>query len=172
MADAASEEAGALLSRKIEAIFGAIERERMDGVPILNTKLSVAAVGMRPHEGGWICVLVTPWFINVMLLPGNEADAAAWAAIPAGTKVQHAFPAGVFEFICGGEEALGPYRMCSLFSPVLQFDNQEAALAAAEAALKTLFEAEKAPEPEKKDKPQVSRRSLIFGRKAPAEERE
>jgi [NiFe] hydrogenase assembly HybE family chaperone len=173
MADAPSqEETGALLSRKIEAIFGAIERERMDGVPILNTKLSAAAVGMRPHEGAWLCVLVTPWFINVMLLPASETDAAAWAAIPAGTKVQHAFPAGAFEFLCGREEALGPYRMCSLFSPVLQFENQEAALAAAEAAMKTLFEAEKAPEPATKDKPQVSRRSLIFGRKAPAGERE
>ncbi len=173
MADAASQdETAARLPRKLEAIFAAIERERMHGVPILNPKLSVACVGMRSHAGGWVCVLVTPWFINVMLLPGNEADAGAWAAFPLGTKVQHTFPAGVFEFICGAEDGLGPYRICSLFSPVMQFENQEAALAAAQAAMTTLFEEEKAPAPGKNGKPQVSRRSLIFGRKAPAEERQ
>jgi len=64
--------------------------------------------------------------------------------------------------------------MCSLFSPVLQFENQEAALATAEAALGALFdenpdaarEPEAASVPPKKDARQVSRRNLLFGTKA------
>jgi [NiFe] hydrogenase assembly HybE family chaperone len=171
------EEAAVRLSRKLEAVFAAIERERMADVPILNARLRVAAIGMRNCSGGWFCVLVTPWFINAILLPGSEADAEAWAALPPGTKVQHELPAGTFEFICGAEQDLGPYRLCSLFSPVLQFENQEAAVGAAKGAMTAFFEdrSAKAPQtqeaPSKAEKPQVSRRTLLFGRKGPADGR-
>jgi [NiFe] hydrogenase assembly HybE family chaperone len=153
------------LSRKLEAVFAAIERERMQEIPILNPKLSVACIGMRAYNGLWVSILVTPWFINVMLLPGSEEEARAWSAVHLGTKVPHQFPAGAFEFICGAEAELGPYRICSLFSPVLQFEDQDAALAAAEGAIAALFEAEKPPAPDKKEAPQLSRRTLFFGRK-------
>lgn len=158
-------EAAARLSQKLEAVFAAIERERMQEIPILNPKLSVACIGMRAYNGLWVSILVTPWFINVMLLPRSEDDVQAWSAADLGTKVQHQFPAGAFEFICGAEAELGPYRMCSLFSPVLQFEDQDAALVAAEGALGALFEAEKPSAPEKKEAPQLSRRTLFLGRK-------
>jgi [NiFe] hydrogenase assembly HybE family chaperone len=49
------------------------------------------------------------------------------------------FPAGRFEFIHAFEDELGPYRMCSLFSPVLEFADQESAEATAQAVLAELF---------------------------------
>jgi [NiFe] hydrogenase assembly HybE family chaperone len=162
----------AALTRKLEAVFGMIERERMGDIPILNPALSVAAIGMRPFEETWVCTLVTPWFINLMLLPRTPEVTEAWNRVGAGTKVRHDFPAGTFEFICGTEDALGPYRMCSLFSPVHQFENQDAALATAEGALAALFDGfdenldnvrePVAPTvPPKKDAAQVSRRTLF-----------
>ena len=164
---------GARLSRKLEDLFVRIQQERMQDVPILNPDLHVAALGMRRHGGNWLCALVTPWFINIMLLPGRAEDGEAWSRMALGTKVEQAFPAGVFEFICGADDELGPYRMCSLFSPVLQFANQEAALAAAEAALAALFDEnlDQPSDPEaqpasKKEAAQVSRRTLFLGRKA------
>jgi [NiFe] hydrogenase assembly HybE family chaperone len=175
MADASQEETAATLTRKLEAVFGAVQRERMDGIPILNPKLAVAAIGMRASSAGWLCVLVTPWFINGVLLPATEADAKAWAALPIGTKIEQTLPSGVYEFICGAEEALGPYRICSLFSPVLQFEDQDAALATAEAAIAEFFNTaseDASSAPPKGGKPQVNRRSLLFGRKAPAGERQ
>lgn len=164
----------AALTRKLEAVFGMIERDRMGDIPILNRALSVAAIGMRPFGETWVCALVTPWFINLMLLPETPEVAEAWNRVGAGTKVRHDFPAGTFEFICGTEDALGPYRMCSLFSPVQQFENQDAALATAEGALAALFDEniDNVREPEaptiapKKDAAQVSRRTLFLGRKA------
>jgi [NiFe] hydrogenase assembly HybE family chaperone len=163
-------------TRKLEAVFSKIERERMLGIPILNPGLQVAAIGMRPFGESWVCALVTPWFINLMLVPQTMEVAEAWNRMGLGTKVKHEFPAGTFEFICGTDEGLGPYRMCSLFSPVLEFENQEAALATAEAALGALFdesldaarepESEAASVPPKKDAGQVSRRNLLFGTKA------
>ncbi len=129
------------LSRKLEAVFAKIERERMRDVPILNPALSVACIGMRPFEDDWLSVLVTPWFINLIMLPGSEGGAEAWGSEGAGTKLMRQFPAGGFEFICASEDGIGPYRLCSLFSPVLEFESQEAALATAEASLGALFDA-------------------------------
>ncbi len=94
---------------------------------------------MRPYDGLWVSILVTPWFIDVMLLPGSEEEVKPGAAIDLEPRFSIDFPAGSFEFICGAEPELGPYRMCSLFSPVLQFENQDAALAAAEARHRRAF---------------------------------
>lgn len=44
------------------------------------------------------------------------------------------------EFIRGKEKAVGPYWMCSLFSPVLEFADQKSAETAAAAALEALLE--------------------------------
>jgi [NiFe] hydrogenase assembly HybE family chaperone len=133
--------AGESLSRNLEAVFRGIERERMRDVPILNPALSVACVGMRAAADGWICILVTPWFINLIALPGDESAAQSWSRTVPGDKSMRELPAGSFEFISASEEGIGPYRMCSLFSPVLEFENQEAALAVAEASLAAVFDA-------------------------------
>jgi [NiFe] hydrogenase assembly HybE family chaperone len=173
---ACSHAIGEGLSRNLETVFSRIERQRMRDVPILNPALSVACIGMQPFGGGWLCVLVTPWFINLVMLPGDEASAETWGAMGAGTKSMRQFPAGGFEFICASEPGIGPYQMCSLFSPVLEFENQEAALAAAEASLTALLDASLNPANEeaakqpaaaagqaKQDAPKLSRRALLFG---------
>jgi [NiFe] hydrogenase assembly HybE family chaperone len=174
--DAREHTAGERLSRNLETVFSKIERERMRDVPILNSALSVACVGMRPFADGWLSVLVTPWFINLIALPADEASEQAWSRAAAGTKLTRQFPAGAFEFICASEDGIGPYQMCSLFSPVLEFESQEFALATAEASLSALFDAgldpasgeaaKQAPVPAEQAKQEaqnISRRALIFG---------
>jgi len=162
------------LAANLEAVFRKIEQERMLDVPILNPLLHVACIGMRRSGACWLSVLVTPWFINVMLLPGSEAEAGAWNRMAPGAKVKREFPSGLFEFICGAEEGIGPYQTCSLFSPVLEFENQEAAIAAAEAALGAIFDAtlhpgyketEASAEPSQgeKEAAKLSRRDLFTG---------
>lgn len=126
------------IANRLEACFEEIRVSRMTGVPILNEALSVAAIGGREWNGHWLGVLVTPWFMNVMLLPLE----AAQAPVAPGTKRGFVLPAGRFEFIAGLEEAIGSYWMCSLFSPVFEFGDQETAEAAAAAALDALFEAD------------------------------
>jgi [NiFe] hydrogenase assembly HybE family chaperone len=159
-------DADALKSR-MEAAFQRAADERMADIPILNPALSVAAVGARLVDGAWLTALVTPWCINLMLLPDDPEEAALWTETPSGAKVKRKFPAGVFEFTVGAEEGLGPYQMCSLFSPVLEFENQEAAVLTAEAALAAMFDGAingEAPEKIEAAEPSgVSRRSLIFG---------
>ncbi len=120
----------------LESVFLRIERTAMAGIPILNPALTVKAVGLQQWGNDWLAVLVTPWFMNLVLLPQAGADPS-----PATTgETSHVtFPAGRFEFIHAFEDELGPYRMCSLFSPVLEFADQEGAEATAQAVLAELF---------------------------------
>lgn len=121
-----SEDAAEIV-RNIEAVFRRIETTAMAGVPLLNTALKVEAADVRETGDGWLVALVTPWFMNLMLMP--RANAATPA--PAGTKSLVALPGGAFEFIQAHDDALGPYRLCSLFSPMFEFADQDAAVATA-----------------------------------------
>ncbi|HYN59915.1 MAG TPA: [NiFe]-hydrogenase assembly chaperone HybE [Rubrivivax sp.] len=122
----------------LEALFRHIAQQRMAGVPILNPALSVEAVGFRPWDEHWLGVLITPWFMNLWLMPRNLAR---WQPIAAGTSRHYVFPAGVFEFIGGFESTIGDYQACSLFSPMFDFDDPATAHDTALAALEALFDA-------------------------------
>ncbi len=127
------------LCEGLEQVFRRIETERMQGLPILNSALRVSAVGFRHWQGHCLGVLITPWFMNLMLLP-NEGD--GWRELRIGDKQLHQFPSGSYEFIVGEEPGVGRYQMCSLFSPVFEFADQETAEATAEAAMQALMEEE------------------------------
>ena len=43
----------------------------MKGMPIYNPTLAVEAVGFREHEGRQAGVMVTPWFMNLTVLPSR-----------------------------------------------------------------------------------------------------
>jgi [NiFe] hydrogenase assembly HybE family chaperone len=123
---------------RIEAAFRIIHAGRMRGLPLLNPALRVEAVGFRPWELHWLGVLITPWFMNLMLMPREPGKLRAVAA---GDAVAYRFPSGTFEFLSGHDDALGEYQTCSLFSPMFQFTDQEAARLTALAALRSLFDA-------------------------------
>ncbi len=122
----------------LEAAFRRILREQMRGLPMVNPALAVEAVGFRPWGEHWLGVLVTPWFMNLVLMP---RVAARWHAIGEREKRQHVFPAGVFEFIGARDKSLGDFQACSLFSPMFNFADHAAARATAAAALEALFDA-------------------------------
>jgi [NiFe] hydrogenase assembly HybE family chaperone len=121
----------------VAAAFEGVRATRMHDVPILNPALSVEAVGFAPWDAHWLGVLVTPWFMNLMLLP---RAAEQWVRLRPGEKHTYVFPSGAFEFIGGREEAIGEYQSCSLFSPMFEFADHETARLTAEACLRALFD--------------------------------
>ncbi len=141
---------------RIEACFRSIRDTRMAGVPILNEALEVRLLGTRRWEDNWLAILITPWFMNLLLLPDGEDD----RPVAIGTKRLFRFPAGPFEFIRGDEPQTGPYWMCSLFSPVFEFADQETAEACAIAALESLFQSEDEPDAAEMDMQAVWRGEL------------
>jgi [NiFe] hydrogenase assembly HybE family chaperone len=122
---------------RLEAVFTRIWKTRMQGLPFLNPNLRVEAVGFRPWGGEWLGALVTPWSVNLVLMPGE----GPWTALPVGGERIVALPAGRFRFIAGHDDELGPHHACSLFSPAREFGDHETARAVAGASLEALFDA-------------------------------
>lgn len=156
------------------ADFTEVFHARMRDLPMVNQALHVQAVGFQPHEGGFLGVLVAPWFMNLVLLPGPDHIAQT-----AGAKEVLSFPSGDYEFMHARREMTGPYMACALFSPMGDFTSQLQAVEVARAVIAELWkpenraatdraaeiraarEAELAPPPAVDPVP--SRRSLITG---------
>lgn len=131
-------------SSALIAAFSFIARTRMHDVPICNAQLQVEAVGFqRTAEGHWAGVMITPWAINLLCLPGQVEG---WPVQAACSKYDWKFASGDYEFTVAEEESIGNYHLCSLFSPALEFESHEAARMTALAAVHALF-AEPVAEP-------------------------
>jgi len=128
----------------------------MKGMPIYNPTLAVEAVGFREDRGRHVGVIVTPWFMNLTVLPSPE-DLAVWVK---GETVRLAFPSGYYDFMVSEIEGPGLVGTCSLFSPMSDFTDHEAAQVAAKAAADGLFEAEGN---EEDTRPALTRRQLLGG---------
>lgn len=124
----------------LEVLFRHVERTRMAGVPVLNTALTVEAVGfelvaVEPGEApAAVGVLMTPWFMNLVRLPLQpEAGADRVGRVRALSVGSTSF-----EFIAAHEPGLGVYEACSLASPMFEFPDQAIARATARAVLAEL----------------------------------
>ena len=124
------------LISSLEELYTRIQNERMAGIPVVNPALSVKAIGFQHWGSHCLGVLITPWFMNLMLLPCEGDD---WQDLPIGAKKFHAFPSGSYEFIVGEDPEIGRYQMCSLFSPMFDFESQEQAIDTAEEVLQALM---------------------------------
>jgi [NiFe] hydrogenase assembly HybE family chaperone len=129
---------------QLEALYRRIWETSMHDMPFVNAALSVAAIGFRRHEGDWVGAMITPWFLNLFILPGGGE---LWSDLASGDRVKIPFPVGTLEFIAdydpGGD--IPAYQYCPLFAPVSQFASHEAAVSAAEEALAALFSVAPAP---------------------------
>lgn len=122
-------------SAHLEAVFTQVERTCMAGLPILNTALRVEAIGFTRFEDGWLGVMITPWFMSLLFLPGDEKTALETNQL--GDKITHRLPSGSYTFMLSQEDAIGTYLACPLFSPMGQFADQ----ASAREIARTLLEA-------------------------------
>ena len=131
----------ATIANALTAAFERVHRERMAGLPILQPGLSVAVIGARRWRQDWLGMLLTPWCMNLVIVPGSES---AVVSGPFGSKQLIEFPAGKFEFIASDEAEIGTFAACSMFSPMQTFADQNAAVATAEQLMLALFEPEPA----------------------------
>ena len=144
----------------VEAAFFRIQQERMSDVPMLNPALSVAAVDFQGWQQHWLGIVVTPWCMSVLLVPGSADN---W--VPAGNNQRRfvKFPAGDFAFLGADEDELGEYQSCSLFSPMGNFSTQSAAMLTARASLIALLTSPQPPAAKeaRSDQPSLSRRRFL-----------
>jgi [NiFe] hydrogenase assembly HybE family chaperone len=152
----------AQLAARIEAHYRAVAAGPMADVPLCNPRLSVRVARLVEWGGVRVAALVMPWAINLLILPGS----ASWQAAESLAKIRWRFPSGDYEFVYGTDVGFGPYQVCSLFSPALEFDAMDAACDTASAALIALLQAPVEPVEARPDADVSGRRRWLFGRHA------
>jgi len=115
---------------RLEEHFRDIHRRVIADAPIRGAALDLACVGFCAWDYKCLGVLVTPWFMNLVLAPVSSFSATQSVA----------FPCGAIEFRTSDLPGFGPMAMCSLFSPIEEFADQLGAIATAQAALDALFD--------------------------------
>lgn len=159
----------------LEDRYNEIFETRMKDLAMVNPALQVEAVGFEEWEHCNLGVLITPWFINLVLV---SCEGSEWNSLPVGKIQSRSFPSGTCEFVVSEEKGIGKYLNCPLASPMFDFASQEDALAVAKETLNILLtkqeqEEDQAPAPQKQANPgikSISRRELLrgqFGSNAP-----
>ena len=147
--------------------FTEIFHAKMRDVPIINHALHVEAVGFRAYEGRLLGVLLSPWFMNLILLPAAGED---WSDLRPGAKEAITFPSGEYEFIHNVRELTGGYKACSLFSPMEDFASQMNAVSVAHEIMVALFDGENREETDRAAEIRAVREANLAATDAPEEE--
>ncbi|SFV58834.1 Hydrogenase maturation factor HoxT/HybE [hydrothermal vent metagenome] len=114
---------------------------KMTNIPIVNNKLKVATVGftnwgVESKNESEVGILITPWFMNVVLLPKGDMQHKTQV----GKSVNILFPEGEYLFLTQLDEDFGTYLTCSLFSPMFDFKTQKQAIDTAELVMQELLQ--------------------------------
>lgn len=150
----------AAFAASLEECYRRIGERSMRDLPIYNEALAVAAIGFAVRNDAISGILVTPWFMNLILVPQD----GSLAARTPGTSFSHAFPAGAIDFTVAEIDGVGRIASSSLFSPMFQFDEMEAATATATAAMAEILTSPPLPHDEtRKLAPAVDRRNFLRG---------
>ncbi len=148
----------------LTAAFRDIAEKRMQGIPLVNESLEVEAVGFTEWDGRLLGVLIAPWYMNLVLLPGENDD---WSRLESGEKQAWRLPSGEYEFTVSRLEAVPVYQSCALFSSVENFPDQQTARLVAQTIMAEILESpgkhanEPATPPGKGRGGKVSRRELF-----------
>jgi [NiFe] hydrogenase assembly HybE family chaperone len=147
----------------VEEAFFRIQQEQMADIPILNPALSVEAIDFQRWQGHWLGIIVTPWCMSMLLVPGSAEN---WVSTGENQRRFVRFPAGDFAFLGSEEVELGEYQSCPLFSPMSKFSTQSEATMTARASMIALLTSPQQPETSPKadqgnDQPSLSRRRFL-----------
>lgn len=99
----------------------------------VNPALTCAAVGFSRYRGDWIGVLITPWFMDILLLPGGGD---LWGDIPVGQRRYVELPRGTVPFTAAADPEIGPYQHSPLVAPVSALTDMATALDLAAVAMR------------------------------------
>jgi [NiFe] hydrogenase assembly HybE family chaperone len=104
--------------------------------PPVNACLSCLAVGFSRYRGDWLGVLITPWFVDLYLLPGGGEF---WGDIPSGQRRYVELPLGTVPFTAADDPGIGSYQYSPLISPVSALPDMAAAVKLANDVLSGIF---------------------------------
>ncbi len=152
------DEAAKKIGEKLAALYAAVRAGSMRDMPICNDALGVEAIGFRAFGESAVGVVVTPWFMNLIVAPEDP--------LASSSPVRVALPAGDVECAPASLDGFGSILACSLFSPMFECSEMSAAREAAREAMKALFDPGLLDEQPAQKTPALDRRAVLRGRLA------
>lgn len=149
---------------RLTSAYEQIGAERMSDLPVFNKNMLVEAVGFRIWERRYAGIVITPWFMNFVIVPTRQEP---WMQMSTGSTVELDFPSGLYSLnVCRTPDA-DAHLGLSLFSTVLGFPNQDTARCVAGEILTELF-ADRKRSVESRDETgsPLTRRALLRGDRA------
>ena len=152
-------------SAELERIYEQVYREFMQEVPVVNHAIQVEAINFSEWEGHWLGVMLTPWFMNILVIPKTGSP---WPKmeVAKGNEVMLSFPQGDYKFSPRDDEGIGSYLSCSLASPVNDWKSHAEAKRTAEDVLSLiksipLAQVEEETDEASQEAPCMSRRAFM-----------
>lgn len=108
----------------LEDYFKQVATKEMNDMDICNQNIQVEAVGFHLYENHWLGMVITPWFLNLMLLP---QEGQPWPELieQKGNDIALEFPCGNLNFTPRVDPIIGSHLVCSLASPVKDYKTHE-----------------------------------------------
>ena len=104
----------------VERILGAGTGE----IPV-NPRLKCTSVNFCHYRGDWLGVVITPWLMDLVLLPGGGE---LWGDIPQGQRRYVNLPQGTVAFSAAESPELGSYQHAPLVASVATLPDMAAAI--------------------------------------------
>jgi [NiFe] hydrogenase assembly HybE family chaperone len=142
------------ITQTIQQTFEHILQHNMQGIPILNPAIKVQVLGFQHWQGRVLGVVITPWMMNLVLLPGDDED---WSQMELGHKQPHEFPSRSYKFMVNDIEGIGPCQTYSMCSPMREFSSHQQAVQVAQDFLDGLMEETEQTEEERVDEELLGR---------------
>lgn len=149
------------LKQTIEDHFIEILNTHMSKNPMLNPAVRVEALGFCKWQNNDLCVVITPWFMSLYLVP-EAPDKQERSPIKNGTLTQHRFENGSYSFIVANDELIGVYETCTLFSSMLDFNSHAQAKDVALETIRLLLGEEKSLNSKTKPMDKAASRRELF----------
>ncbi|MEA9391293.1 hydrogenase-2 assembly chaperone [Acerihabitans sp. TG2] len=99
----------------LEQCFSEIADAQMRELPFYQAQIPVRACGFQLFEQQWVGVLLTPWMLSLLVLPG---PGQRWPHKAVGSRLGLALPCGNVGFIVGEVSGCAGYLASSLLSPL------------------------------------------------------
>jgi [NiFe] hydrogenase assembly HybE family chaperone len=148
--------------QRLMLLYREIYQRAMRDVPVCNHALTVECIGFRRYGDYAIGVVLTPWFMNLVAVALPDSGLAIVG--PDGGTQRLTFVAGEVDFTLSTLTGFGRLLSASLFSPMFDFADMEAARLTADHVLVALLNPESVAPPLPPRNPEtVDRRALIRG---------
>lgn len=141
----------------LEQHFDSVYEREMKGLKLCHKDVKVQAVGFHLYENHWLGMMITPWFLNLMILPQTDQP---WPELKQerGNDILLEFPCGNLKFTPRIDPDLGSYLCCSLASPLRNIKSHDDLVSVAH---KVLTDLQRIPMKSVEEPVSLSKRSLF-----------